>query len=109
MENNNDKVNNYEQKYELMDEIGRGISGKVYKAKVKGEDEYRAIKIIDKNKIKVGLRNELFKQDVELEYNTYNKDFRKEIYYMKECQKNNNKNSVKFYEYYDTDDEFIIS
>ena len=27
---------------------------------------------------------------------------------MKECQKNNNKNSVKFYEYYDTDDEFII-
>ncbi len=108
MENNNDKVKNYEQKYELMDVIGSGSFGKVYKAKVKGEDEYRAIKIIDKNKIKVGLRNELFKQDVELEYNTYNKDFRKEIYYMKECQKNNNKNSVRFYEYYDTDDEFII-
>ncbi len=56
MENNNDKVKNYEQKYELMDVIGSGSFGKVYKAKVKGEDEYRAIKIIDKNKIKAGLK-----------------------------------------------------
>ena len=108
MENNNSKLKSYEQKYELLDEIGRGSFGKVYKAKVKGKDEYRAIKIIDKNKIKKALRNDLFKQDVEKEYATYNKDFRKEIYYMKQCQKNGNKNSAKFYEAFETDNEFII-
>ena len=108
MTNNDNKVNNYKEKYEQMDELGGGGFGKVYKAKVKEKDIYVAIKIIDKNRIKVGLRNELDKQDVEQEYNTYNKDFRKEIYYMKECQKNGNKNSVKFYESFETDDEFII-
>ena len=108
MTNKDNKVINYEQKYELMDKLGGGGFGKVYKAKVKGKDIYVAIKIIDKNKIKAGLRNDLFKQDVEKEYATYNKDFRKEIYYMKECQKNGNKNSVKFYESFETDDEFII-
>ena len=108
MENNNSKLKSYEQKYELLDEIGRGSFGKVYKARVIGKDEYRAIKIIDKNRIKAGLRNEFDKQDVEQEYVPYNKDFKKEIYYMEDCQKNNNKYSVTFYEYYDTEDEFII-
>ena len=108
MENNNNEVKIYEKKYKIMEELGGGSFGKVYKAKVKEKNIYVAIKIIDKNKIKAGLKNELVKQDVEKEYATYNKDFRKEIYYLKECQKNGNKNSVKFYESFETDDEFII-
>ena len=46
----NDYTRNYELIYELLDEIGAGGFGRVYKAKFKGKDEYRAIKIIDKNK-----------------------------------------------------------
>ena len=63
--NKDNKVKNYEEKYELMNELGRGSFGKVFKAKVKGEDIYVAIKIIDKGKIKTALRSEYDKQDVE--------------------------------------------
>ncbi len=98
MEINNNNVKIYEQKYEQFEQIGGGGFGKVYKAKVKEKDIYVAIKIIDKGRIKAALRNEHNKQDVEPEYNaTFKKDFRKEIYYMRECQKNNNQNSVKLY------------
>ena len=99
---------NYNEKYEIIENIGKGGCGKVYKAKVKGKDEYRAIKIINKNTIKAGLRNEHNKQDVDEEYAPYDDDFKKEIYYLKKCQQNNNNNSVKVYEYYDTEEEFII-
>ena len=107
MENKNNQLKDYNQNYELLNEIGKGCFGKVYKAKVKGKDEFRAIKIIDKNKIKAQLRKEYEKQNIEEEYAFYYKDFRNEIYYMKICQNNNN-NSVRFYEYYDNEDEFII-
>ena len=103
----NDYTSKYELKYELLDEIGRGGFGRVYKAKLKGKDEYRAIKIIDKNKIKAALRSKHEKQNVEAEYVHYNKDLKDEIRAMEICQKNN-KNSVKYYEYYDNDDEFVI-
>ena len=100
-------MNDYTSKYELLDEKGRGGFGRVYKAKFKGKDEFRAIKIIDKNKIKAALRSEHDKQNVEREYVQYNKDLIDEIRAMEICQKNN-KNSVKYYEYYDNDDEFVI-
>ena len=99
--------NNYKEKYELLEIKGEGSYGRVHKAKVKGKDEYRAIKILNKEDIKKGLRNEHRKQDVEQEFIPYIKDFKNNKKFMNICQKNNI-NSVRFYEDYDTDEEFVI-
>ena len=73
----------YKKYYEIIEEIGKGGAGTVYKAKQKGTNEMRAIKIID------------------LDYNEeeilYHVEQGLEI--MKKCSKQN-ENSVKFYEYY---------
>ena len=90
-----------------MHKIGEGGFGAVYKVKVKGKDKYRAIKIINKELIKKGLRNEYNKQDIENEYLSIKKDFHEEVKYMEICG-NNNIYSVKIYEYFDTENEFII-
>ena len=92
----------------MEEKIGVGGFCNVYKAKIKGKNEYRAIKIIDKNLIRRILRDEYLKQNVEEELAHYNKDFRNEVKNMEICQGNNNNNSVKFYEYFDTEDAFII-
>ena len=99
--------NNYKEKYELLKEKGKGSYGTVFKAKVKGKDEYRAIKILNKEDIKKELRNKHHKQDVEQEFIPYIKDFENNKKFMNICQKNNI-NSVRFYEDYDTDDEYVI-
>ena len=98
----------YKQYYEKIKEIGSGGFCIVYKVKVKGKDVYRAMKIIKKNVIRRALRDEYIKQNVELELSSFNNNFKKEVKYMQICEANNNKNTVKFYEYFDTEDEFVI-
>ena len=44
--------NDYKNYYEIISQIGSGKYSTVYKVKVKGKEEYRAIKIINKEKIK---------------------------------------------------------
>ena len=98
--------NNYEDFYENMQLIGNGTFSSVYKSKVKDKEEYVAIKLADKEKIKLGLRNEYNKQNIEYEYyrtvNYYN-----EVKYLEICGKNN-ENSVKYIQHFETENEFII-
>ena len=74
--------NNYKKIYDIISPIGSGGFSTVYKAKVKGTQNYRAIKIINKDKIKS-------------EYKKIREIFFNEVENMKICGKNN-KNSVKF-------------
>ena len=99
-------TNNYKDFYEIKNTIGFGSFCSVYKAKLKDKEEYVAIKVIDKEKIKIGLRKEYIKQDISEEYNKIAK-FNNEIKYMKICGENN-ENSVKYYQHFDTDNEFVI-
>ena len=98
--------NNYKDYYDMIKEIGNGLFSSVYKAKVKGKEEYVAMKVIDKEKIKTVLRNEYYKQDIEEEYNQY-ANFDNEIKCMKLCGENN-ENSVKYYKHFETDNKFVI-
>jgi len=99
-------TNNYKDYYDIIKEIGVGPFFSVYKAKVKEKEEYVAMKVIDKGKIKKALRNEYSKQDIEIEYNNF-ANFENEVKYMKICGENN-ENSVKYYQHFETDNEFII-
>jgi surface protein len=99
-------TNNYKDFYEIKNTIGFGSFCSVYKAKLKDKEEYVAIKVIDKEKIKIGLRKEYCKQDILEEYNKIAK-FNNEIKYMKICGENN-ENSVKYYQHFETDNEFAI-
>ena len=40
------------EKYDLLEIIGEDTFGKIYKAKLKNTDELRAVKIIDRKKMK---------------------------------------------------------
>jgi len=98
--------NKYEDFYDIIEEIGCSSFSSVYKAKVKDKEEFVAINITDKEKIKSTLRNEYSKQDIEEEYNKF-ANYEKEVKYMKICGENN-ENSVKYYQHFETDNEFII-
>ena len=97
---------NYKDYYKIIEEIGNGPFSSVYKAKYKDKEEYVAIKVTDKERIKVALRNEYSKQDIRNEYYKI-ANFENEVKYMKICGENN-ENSVKYYKHFDTDNEFSI-
>ena len=99
-------TNNYEDYYDKLNEIGNGPFSSAYKAKVKGKEEYVAIKVIDKERIKLGLRKEYSKQDIQNEYYKV-ADFENEVKYMKICGENN-ENSVRYYKHFNSDNEFVI-
>ena len=103
---NNINNNNYKDYYDMIKEIGNGSFSSVYKAKVKGKEEYVAMKVVDKEKIKAALRNEYCKQDIEKEYYQY-ANFDNEIKFMKICGEKN-ENSVKYYQHFETDNKFVI-
>ena len=93
--------------YDEIEKIGEGGFSIVYKAKEKGTNNYRAIKVMDKTKIKLGLKSEYVKQNVENELNEIIKTFYNELKYLNICSQNN-KNSVKYYEHFHKEEHFAI-
>ena len=99
---------NYQDIYDInKKKIGSGSFGNVFKAKYKDKEEYVAIKIIDKDNIKEGLRQLYLNDDIEKEYLKIEQCLIKEVQYMKKCSINNN-NSIKVYDIYNTEEEFVI-
>ena len=91
-----------------IDFIGEGGFGACYRAKIITTNEKRAIKIIDKNKIKDNYKKEYFEEPTDEQLKPYYDDLFKEIKFMKKMEEGNNENTVKFYDYYDYNDKFYI-
>ena len=100
---------NYKDTYEILDEIGKGGYGKVFKAKNKITNEDRAIKIININLYIENLKNIYITNDItdEIRYeiNKYVKRINNEIGNMKKCA---NINSVKLYDFYNNKNEIAL-
>jgi serine/threonine protein kinase len=101
---------NQKNEYEIGKKIGGSGYGVVYEAKEKKTGERRAIKIFYKIKIREEFMQEYFRNPTEEEMKPYIKDFFNEMYNIQiiEGVNKENKNAVKFYEYYDNEDEFGI-
>ena len=98
----------YKKYYEIGKNIGEG--GSVFEAIKKDTKEKRAIKIIDKNKIKNTFKNLSLKDPNSEFMKPYIDCFYKEVKNMEitEGKNKNNRNTVKCYEYFDNKDEFAI-
>ena len=102
--------NDFSSNYELVEKIGEAGFAVVYKGKLKGTDELRAIKIFDKNKIKSTFKRKYLREMTENDFKPYKDTFLNEINNMKmvEGKNNENINTVQFYENYEDEDEFVI-
>ena len=100
----------YHNIYEIANKIGETRFATIYRAKVKGSGELRAIKIFDKSKVRKEFKRKNFREATEEDIKPYIISFINEINHMKmvEGQNNENINTVKFYEYYDNENEFVI-
>ena len=98
---------NFLKYYEILEGIGNGPYGNVYKGKKKETNEYRAIKIINYDIIKESLSYKYKKNKIEEQLKLYIKGFIKDYENMIECSKNN-ENSIKIYEYFNNKNNFVI-
>ena len=96
--------------YELIENIRNAKYGYLYKAKNKKTNEQRAIKIIEKSKIRNSFINIHLREPTEEEMKSYIDGYLKEIEYMKlmEGKNKDNNNIIKYYEYFENRDEFAI-
>ena len=77
--------------------------------KIKKTGELRAIKFISKENIKENLRNEYNTNDIEEAFSEFQNKLLDEIKYMEICSNNNtNNNSIKYYDYYNTNENLAI-
>ena len=96
----------YEDYYEKMENIGNGAFGTVYKGKEKRKGELRAIKVIDLQGLKANLKNQYSGEDLKKHLDLILKGFISEFEIMKLFS--NFENSVKCYEYFNNEDNFVI-
>lgn len=97
----------YTNKYELLKIIGRGMCTEVYQAENKKTKELRAIKIIKLSEIREELKKDILTDNVDKELLYYINRIKNEVQNMKKCSDNND-NSLKIYECFHTNDEFVI-
>ena len=109
---------NYKEIYKHLYLIGSGNFGNVYKGRIEEENEnqnmiietdnYKALKIINKEEIKKRLRTEFNNDNVEEKFKLYICNYlNNEIANMKICMKDNI-NSVQLYEVYDNEEEYVL-
>ena len=104
-------INEFNRKYIKGDNIGNGEFSSIFKAILKNNpNEKRALKMIEKSKIKYAYKQKnLFEPDEET-MKAYINCFLNEIKNNKiaEGENQDNKNAVKYYEYFNTEELFII-
>ena len=100
----------YKDKYEIKELLGQGGNGIVHKAIQRSTNKEVAIKKFDKKKIKDCFMRENFRQITKEEMKPYIDAYLKETENMKIAEgiDKDNENTIKFLEYYDCDDEFVI-
>jgi len=98
---------NYNDYYETINVIRICRYGYVYKGRDKETKELRAIKVLDKEKIRKNLSNQYEIKEIENLLKIYIEGFIQEFENMKICSKNND-NSVKCYESFNNKDNFVI-
>ena len=101
------KKEDYRKYYNILESIGNGAYGNVYKGQKKGTNDIVAIKVIDINKLKENLLYQYGVKEIENQSQLCIDSFIKEFEVMEICSKNNN-NSVKCYEYFLTEEKFVI-
>ena len=101
---------NFRDYYDLEKRLGDSKFGLVYKAKNKKTGELRAIKIIDKNKIKKIFLRENLREPTDEEIGLFMKKHFNEIEKMKIFQNKikENNNIVQYIEFFHTDEELAI-
>jgi len=97
----------YKEYYEPIEIIGTGGFGCVYKGRNKETKELRAIKVIDLDKIEENLSSQYEREEIEEQLKLCIEGFKEEFEIMKICSNNNN-NSVKCYEYFNNENNFVI-
>jgi len=101
------KKEDFRDYYVILEQIGYGFYGNVYKGIKKATKELRAIKVIDLNKMRKNLLNSFELNEIEDQIKSYINGFINEYETMNICSKNNI-NSVKCYEYFINNDYFVI-
>ena len=101
---------NYRNYYEIGERIGKGAFGEVKKVKLRNtQDDYRALKIIDLKDIRDKINENILIEDPKASFEKNMKDIKNELQNMRICSNNNqNENSVKYFEYFESEDEFAI-
>ena len=100
------KKDDYKKYYDIIETIGKGAYGFVYKGKVKLTNKLKAIKVIDLDILKQNLLEEYEVKEIKTHIQIWIDKFKNEYENMKKCSKSNN--SVKCYEYFDDNKNFVI-
>ena len=98
---------NYKEYYEIIEVIGIGGYGCVYKGRNKKTKEMRAIKVMSIETIRGNLAFKYEIEEIEEQLKKCIEGFIEEYKIMKICSKNN-ENSVKCYEYFKDENNFVI-
>ena len=101
------KKEDFNKYYDIINVIGNGAYGFVYKGKEKVNNKLVAIKVMDLDKIRTNFMNIYEDEEIENQIKLCKEGFKNEYEKMKICSENNI-NSVKCYEYFENDNFFVI-